>query len=192
MAMSDNNDSTALIGDCERRMGRTIEVLQQDLAGIRTGRASPSLLDKVQVEAWGSLQPVQSVATISVPEARLLVIQPWDRSLIGAIEKAIQKSDLGLNPNNDGTVIRLALPQLNEQRRGDLAKQVRKRAEESKVAVRNIRRDADSGLKKLEKDGKISQDDLRRALDRVQKLTDGSIKQVDEAADRKEKEVKEV
>ena len=186
------SDSTALIGDCERRMAKTIEVLQQDFAAIRTGRASPSLLDKVQVEAWGSTQPVQSVATISVPEPRLLVIQPWDRGLIGAIEKAIQKSDLGLNPNNDGTVIRLALPQLNEQRRQELAKQVRKRAEESKVAVRNIRRDADNGLKKLEKDGKLSQDELRRALDRVQKLTDSSIKQVDDAADRKEKEVKEV
>jgi ribosome recycling factor len=144
------------------------------------------------VDAWGSAQPIQSVATISVPEPRLLVIQPWDKSMIGPIEKAIQKSDLGLNPNNDGTVIRLALPQLNEQRSNDLAKQVKKRAEESKVAVRNVRRDADSGLKKLEKDGKISQDELRRALDRVQKLTDGSIKQVDEAADRKEKEVKEV
>jgi ribosome recycling factor len=173
-------------------MARTVEVLQQDLATIRTGRASPALLDKVQVEAWGSAQPIQSVATISVPEARLLVIQPWDRGLIGPIEKAILKSDLGLNPNNDGTVIRLALPALNEQRRQELAKQVRKRAEESKVAVRNVRRDADSGLKKLEKDGKLSQDDLRRALDRVQKLTDSSIKQVDTEADRKEKEVKEV
>lgn len=186
------SDSNAVIGDCERRMAKTVEVLNQDLAAIRTGRASPSLLDKVQVEAWGSTQPIQSVATISVPEPRLLVIQPWDKSMIGPIEKAIQKSDLGLNPNNDGAVIRLALPALNEQRRNDLAKQVKKRAEESKVAVRNVRRDADSGLKKLEKDGKLSQDELKRALDRVQKLTDGSIKQVDEAADRKEKEVKEV
>ena len=186
------SDSNAVIGDCERRMAKTIDVLQQDLAAIRTGRASPQLLDKVQVEAWGSTQPIQSVATISVPEPRLLVIQPWDKSMIGPIEKAIQKSDLGLNPNNDGSVIRLALPALNEQRRNDLAKQVKKRAEESKVAVRNVRRDADSGLKKLEKDGKLSQDELKRALDRVQKLTDSSIKQVDEAADRKEKEVKEV
>jgi ribosome recycling factor len=186
------SDSNAVIGDCERRMTKTIEVLNQDLAAIRTGRASPTLLDKVQVEAWGSAQPIQSVASISVPEPRLLVIQPWDKSMIGPIEKAIQKSDLGLNPNNDGSVIRLALPQLNEQRRNDLAKQVKKRAEESKVAVRNVRRDADSGLKKLEKDGKLSQDDLRRALDRVQKLTDSSVRQVDEAADRKEKEVKEV
>jgi ribosome recycling factor len=173
-------------------MAKTIEVLQQDFSAIRTGRATPQLLDKVQVEAWGSTQPIQSVATISVPEARMLVIQPWDKSMIGPIEKAIQKSDLGLNPNNDGAVIRLALPALNEQRRNDLAKQVKRRAEESKVAVRNVRRDADNGLKKLEKDGKLSQDELKRALDRVQKLTDGSIKQVDEAADRKEKEVKEV
>jgi ribosome recycling factor len=186
------SDSNAVIGDCERRMAKTIEVLQQDFAAIRPGRASPSLLDKIQVDAWGSMQPIQSVASISVPEPRLLVIQPWDKSMIGPIEKAIQKSDLGLNPNNDGSVIRLALPQLNEQRRADLAKQVKKRAEESKVAVRNVRRDADNGLKKLEKDGVISQDDLRRALDRVQKLTDGSVRQVDEAADRKEKEVKEV
>src|SRR3712207_4818495 len=186
------SDSTAVISDCERRMGRTVEVLQQDLSGIRTGRASPSLLDKVQVEAWGSTQPVQSVATISVPEPRLLVIQPWDRTLIGAIEKAIQKSDLGLNPNNDGTVIRLALPALNEQRRQELAKQVRKRAEEAKVAARNLRRDADNELKKLEKAGTLSQDELRRSTERVQKLTDQTIKQVDEAADRKEREVKEV
>jgi len=173
-------------------MGKTIDVLQQDFAAIRTGRATPSLLDKIQVEAWGSAQPIQGVATISVPEPRLLVIQPWDKSLIGAIERAIQKSDLGINPNNDGTVIRLALPALNEQRRQELAKQVKRRAEESKVAVRNIRRDADGGLKKLEKDGKLSQDELRRALDRVQKLTDGSVKQVDDVADRKEKEVMEV
>jgi ribosome recycling factor len=186
------SDSTAVIDDCERRMSKTVEVLQVDFAAIRTGRASPSLLDKVQVDAWGSAQPIQSVATISVPEPRLLVIQPWDKSLISAIEKAILKSDLGLNPNNDGAVIRLALPALNEARRNELAKQVKKRAEESKIAVRNVRRDADAGLKKLEKDGKLSQDELRRALDRVQKLTDGSIKQVDEAADRKEKEVKEV
>jgi ribosome recycling factor len=186
------SDSGSFIDDCERRMGKTIDVLQQDYAAVRTGRATPSLLDKIQVEAWGSSQPIHAVANISVPEARLLVIQPWDKSLIAAIERAIQKSDLGINPNNDGSVIRLALPQLNEQRRNDLAKQVRKRAEESKVAVRNVRRDADTGLKKLEKDGKISQDELKRALDRVQKLTDSSIKQVDEAADRKEREVKEV
>jgi ribosome recycling factor len=186
------SDIDPVLSESERKMSRAVEVLKQDLGGIRTGRASPSLLDKVQVEAWGSTQPVNAVATISVPEPRLVVIQPWDKSLIGAIERGIQKSDLGLNPNNDGNVIRLALPQPTEQRRLELAKQVRKRAEEAKVAVRNIRRDADGELRKLEKDGKLSQDDLRRALDRVQKLTDGAVKQVDEVADRKEKEVKEV
>lgn len=181
-----------VLGETERKMSRAVEVLQQDLSGIRTGRASPSLLDKVQVEAWGTSQPINAVATISVPEPRLLVIQPWDKGLIGAIEKSIQKSDLGLTPNNDGAVIRLALPQLTEQRRLDLAKQVRKRAEEAKVAVRNCRRDADGGLKKLERDGTLSQDELRRAVERVQKLTDGAIRQVDEVAERKEREVKEV
>lgn len=186
------SDSSTVIDDCERRMAKTLDVLNVDLSAIRTGRASPSLLDKIQVDAWGSAQPIQSIATIAVPEARMLSIQPWDPSLIGAIEKAILKSDLGITPNNDGAVIRLALPALNEQRRNDLAKQVKKRAEESKIAVRNVRRDADTGLKKLEKDGKLSQDELRRALDRVQKLTDGLVKQVDEAAERKEKEVKEV
>jgi ribosome recycling factor len=186
------SDIDPVLSESERKMSRAVEVLKQDLGGIRTGRASPSLLDKVQVEAWGSTQPVNAVATISVPEPRLVVIQPWDKSLIGAIERGIQKSDLGLNPNNDGNVIRLALPQLTEQRRLELAKQVRKRAEEAKVAVRNIRRDADGELRKLEKDGKLSQDDLRRAMDRVQKLTDSAVKQVDEVADRKEKEVKEV
>ena len=186
------SDTESIIGECERKMARAIEFLTQDLASIRTGRASPSLLDKVQVEAWGTTQPVNAVATISVPEPRLLVIQPWDKSLIGSIEKAIQKSDLGLNPNNDGAVIRLALPQLTEQRRGELAKQVRRRAEEAKVAVRNCRRDGDAELKKLERDGKLSQDELRRATERVQKLTDNAVKQADEVADRKEKEVKEV
>lgn len=186
------SDSDPVIGESERKMARTVEFLQGDYANIRTGRASPSLLEKVQVEAWGTSQPINAVATISVPEARLLVIQPWDKSLIGPIEKAIQKSDLGLNPNNDGSVIRLALPQLNEQRRQELSKQVRKRAEEAKVAVRNVRRDADSELKKLEKDGKLSQDDLRRATERVQKLTDAAIKQVDDVAERKDREVREV
>ena len=186
------SDVDSVIGESERKMSRAVEFLQQDFGTIRTGRASPSLLDKVRVEAWGSEQPINALATISVPEPRLLVIQPWDKSLIAPIEKAIQKSDLGLNPNNDGNVIRLALPQLNEQRRQELAKQVRKRAEEAKVAVRNIRREADAGLKRLEKDGRLSQDELRRATDRVQKLTDGTIKQVDDATERKEREVKEV
>ncbi len=186
------SDVDSAIGESERKMSRAVEFLEQDLSAIRTGRASPALLDKVLVDAWGSEQPINTLATISVPEPRLLVVQPWDKSLIGPIEKAIQKSDLGMNPNNDGNVIRLALPQLNEQRRVELGKQVRKRAEEAKVAIRNIRRDADSGLKRLEKDGQLSQDDLRRATERVQKLTDLTIKQVEDAAGRKEREVKDV
>src|SRR5438876_9211971 len=165
--------------DADRRMQKAVEVLKQDLSSIRTGRASSALVERITVDYYGAPTPINQVASISIPEARLLVIQPWDRKLLIDIERAIQKSDLGINPNNDGSVIRLALPQLNEQRRGELAKQVRRRAEESKVAVRNVRRDADGALKKLEKDGKISQDELKRALDRVQKLTDGSIRQVD-------------
>ncbi len=186
------SDSSAVIEDCERRMAKTLEVLHADFAAIRTGRATPSLLDKVQVDAWGSAQPIQSVATISVPEPRLLVIQPWDKSMIAPIEKAIMKSDLGINPNNDGTVIRLALPALNEQRRNDLAKQVKKRAEESKVAVRNVRRDADNGLKKLEKDHVISQDDHRKYGEEIQKMTDQYIAKVDEALKHKEQEITQV
>ena len=186
------SDIDSVVGECERKMSRAVDFVKQDFGTIRTGRASPSLLDKLEVEAWGTAQPVNTLATISVPEPRLLVIQPWDKSLIGPIEKAIQKSDLGLNPSNDGTLIRLALPQLNEERRQELAKQVRRRAEEGKVAVRNCRRDADAELKRLEKDSKLSQDELRRAMDRVQKATDAAIRQVDEAADRKEREVREV
>ena len=174
------------------RMQKAIESLRKDLQAIRTGRASAALVDHIRIDYYGTPTPINQLGTVTVPESRLIVIQPWERNLLGAIEKAIQKSDLGLNPNNDGNVIRLALPQLNEQRRQELAKQVRKRAEEAKVAVRNIRREADAGLKRLEKDGRLSQDELRRATDRVQKLTDQSIKQVDEAADRKEREVKEV
>ncbi|MFN8521750.1 MAG: ribosome recycling factor [Chloroflexota bacterium] len=186
------SDVDAVLQECERKMARAVEILKQDYLNIRTGRATPALLDKIQVDAWGATQPVNALATISVPEPRLLVIQPWDKTTISAIEKAIQKSDLGITPNSDGTVIRLALPQLTEQRRGELGKQVRKRGEEQKVAVRNCRRDADGELKKLEKDGKISQDDARRATERVQKITDGWIKQIDESADKKEREVKEV
>ncbi len=189
--MSDDMMAGVLL-DAEKKMLKAVEALEHDLTTIRTGRANPSLVDRLQVEYYGSDMPLNQLASISVPEARLLVIQPWDKGLIGAIEKSIQKSDLGLTPNNDGAVIRLALPQLTEQRRQDLAKQVRKRAEEAKVAVRNCRRDADGGLKKLEKDGKLSQDELRRAVERVQKITDGAVRQVDEVAERKEKEVKEV
>jgi ribosome recycling factor len=181
-----------VFGSTEHRMKRAIEFLERDFGHIRTGRASPGLLESVQVEYYGTPTPVNSLATITVPEPRLLVIQPWDRSTITAIERAIQKSDLGLNPSSDGTVIRLAIPQLNEDRRRDLVKQVHRRAEEARVAVRNIRRETHDDLKKQEREHAISEDELRRSTDRLQKLTDGFIAQIEDVARRKEQEVLEV
>jgi ribosome recycling factor len=176
----------------EHRMKRAVEIFEEELASVRAGRASPSLLDKVMVDYFGTPTPVNGLATVNVPEPRMILIQPWDKSTTPAIEKAIQKSDLGLNPSSDGTVIRLVLPQLNEERRKEIVKSVRKRAEDAKVAIRNCRRDATDELKKLEKDHQISEDDHRRGAERLQKLTDGSIAKVDEIAHRKELEVLEV
>jgi ribosome recycling factor len=185
--MSDDVFSSA-----ERRMKRAVEILQRDFGNIRTGRASPTLLEKVQVDYYGSPTPINNLATVNVPEPRLLVIQPWDRATVPAIERAIQKSDLGLNPSSDGTVIRLAIPQLNEERRRELVKQVHRRAEEGRVAVRNIRREAHDDLKKSEREHAMSEDELKRSTDRLQKLTDTFIGQIDEVARRKEQEVLEV
>ncbi|SRR5579884_3585982 len=176
----------------ERKMHRAVEVLQHDLGTLRTGRASPALLEKVQVEAYGTPMPLNGLATISVPEPRLLVIQPWDKKMLPAIEKAIQKSDLGLTPSSDGTVVRLSIPPLNEERRRDLVKMVHKRVEEARVAVRNCRRDAVEELRKAERDQHIPEDQVKRAQDRLQKLTDDTIKQVDEVGRRKEGEVMEI
>jgi ribosome recycling factor len=176
----------------EHRMNRAVEIMENELNSVRTGRASPSLLERVMVDYFGTPTPVNALATITVPEPRMIVIQPWDRSTIGPIERGIQKSDLGLNPSSDGTVIRLVLPQLNEERRRELVKTVRKRAEEAKVAVRNCRRDAAEELRKLEREHQISEDDHRRAAERLQKLTDSIIVKVDEVAQRKEREVLEV
>jgi ribosome recycling factor len=176
----------------EHRMKRAVEFFEEELASVRAGRASPSLLDKVLVDYFGNPTPVNGLATVNVPEPRMIVIQPWDKSTISAIEKAIQKSDLGLNPSSDGTVIRLVLPQLNEERRKELVKTVHKRAEDAKVAIRNCRRDATDELKKLEKNHQIGEDDQRRGAERLQKLTDSSIVKVDEIAQRKEREVLEV
>lgn len=184
--------SDDVFGSAEHRMKRAVEILQRDYGNIRTGRASPALLDRVQVDYYGTPTPINNLATVSVPEPRMLVIQPWDRTTIGAIEKAIQKSDLGLNPNSDGTVIRLVLPQLTQDRRKELVKQVHKRAEEGKVAIRNIRREAQDDLKKREREGAISEDELKRSSDRLQKLTDSHVGQIDEIARRKEQEVMEV
>jgi ribosome recycling factor len=173
-------------------MSRAVEILQQDFANVRTGRASPALLDKVQVDYYGAPTPLNNLATISAPEPRLLVIQPWDRSTLPVIEKAIQKSDLGLNPSSDGQVIRLAIPQLTADRRKELVKQVQRRAEEGRVAVRNIRRESQDSLKKQEREHLISEDELKRASDRLQKLTDRFVAEMDEAAKRKEQDVLEV
>jgi ribosome recycling factor len=181
-----------VFGSAEHRMQRAVEILERDFGSIRTGRASPSLLERVQVDYYGTPTPVNQLATVTVPEPRLLVVQPWDRATLPAIEKAILKSDLGLNPSSDGTVIRLAIPQLNEQRRKELVKQVHKRTEEGRVAVRNIRREAHDELKKQEKEHLISEDELKRSADRLQKLTDSYVSKMDEAARRKEHEVLEV
>ncbi|HEY7063975.1 MAG TPA: ribosome recycling factor [Chloroflexota bacterium] len=176
----------------ERRMKRAVEALQHDLASVRTGRASPALLERVNVDYYGAPTPLNGVATISVPEPRLLLIQPWDKKLLPVIEKAIQKSDLGLTPSSDGNVVRLPIPALNEERRRDLVKQVHKRVEEARVAVRNCRRDAIDELRKGEKDKQVSEDEVKRAQDRLQKLTDGFIAQVDDVGKRKESEVMEI
>ncbi|GAB6935734.1 ribosome recycling factor [Calditerricola yamamurae] len=179
----------AILKNAEERMKKAIDVLKKELASLRAGRATPALLDRVMVEYYGTPTPVNQLATISAPEPRLLVIQPWDKSVIGEIEKAIQKSDLGLTPMNDGNVIRIAIPPLTEERRAELAKVVKKHGEEAKVAIRNIRRDANDELKALEKDGQISEDELRRHQESVQKLTDKYTAEVEAVVEAKEKEI---
>lgn len=181
-----------VIKQSEDKMKKSVEILGKDLAAIRTGRASPSLVEHLVVDYYGTSTPLNQLATISVPEARMITIQPWDRQAMGAIEKAILKSDLGLNPNNDGALIRLPIPPLTEERRRDLVKVVRKRIEEGKIAVRNVRRDGIEALRSLEKDKKISQDDLRRATERLQKITDGYVVETDKLGAKKEAELMEV
>lgn len=181
-----------LLRDADEKMEKSIAALQKDLATLRAGRATPALLDKVLVEYYGVPTPIAQMASVSVPEARTLVIQPWDKGTVKEIEKAILKSDLGLTPISDGTVIRLPIPQMTEERRLELVKTVRKKGEECKIAIRNVRREANDMLKELEKSSEISEDDLKRGQDEVQKLTDKQIKQVDEVIDAKEKEIMEV
>jgi ribosome recycling factor len=181
-----------ILGDADRRMQKAIEVLKQDLAVVRTGRASAALLDRITVDYYGTPTPVNQVATISVPDARLLVIQPWDRKMLVDIEKAIQKSDLGINPNNDGQVIRLAIPALNEERRREMVKTVHRKLDEHKVAIRNIRRDAHDKLRDREKKKEISEDELKRSTDRLQKLTDRCIEEMDKVGKAREQEIMEV
>jgi len=174
------------------RMGKAEEALKRELATIRTGRANTGLVDHIRVDYYGSPTPINQLATVAAPEARLLTIQPWDRKALGPIEKAIQKSDLGLNPTNDGMLIRLAIPQLSEQRRKELTKLVQKRTEESRVATRNIRRDGQDEFRKLEKAKDISEDEHRRAADQLQKMTDQTVASLDRIAHQKETELLEV
>lgn len=176
----------------QEKMDKTIQVLKNEYAAIRAGRANPALLDRVHVEYYGSDTPLNQLANVTAPEARVLMISPWDAKSIPAIEKAIQKSDLGMNPSNDGKIIRLVVPQLTEERRKDLVKSVKKLAEEAKVAVRNIRREANDNLKKLKKDGDITEDELKKSEEDTQKITDKFIKEVDKLAELKDKEIMEV
>ncbi|WP_442600913.1 ribosome recycling factor [Paenibacillus sp. KN14-4R] len=177
--------------NAEDRMEKAIGALKRDLAALRAGRASTALLDRIQVEYYGAMTPLNQMANISTPDSRTLQLQPWDKTSIGAIEKAIMKSDLGLTPANDGNVIRLVIPALTEERRGELVKLTRKSGEEAKVAIRNIRRDANDDIKKLEKAG-ISEDESRRHQDDVQKFTDKFILEVEKTLAAKEKEIMEV
>ncbi|QOY34504.1 ribosome recycling factor [Anaerobacillus isosaccharinicus] len=184
--------SKEVIKLAEEKMNKAVDALKRELVTLRAGRANPAILDKIQVEYYGAVTPLNQLASVTVPEARLLVIQPFDKTIINDIDRTIQKSDLGLSPSNDGTVIRIMIPPLTEERRRDLVKLVKKYAEEAKVAIRNIRRDANDDLKKLQKDGEMTEDELRRSTDDVQKLTDKEIVKVDEVALVKEKEIMEV
>jgi len=184
--------SAEVIGSTDRKMARAVEAMERDFAGIRTGRASTSLVERIHVDYYGTQTPLNQLAGISVPEAHQIVIQPWDRGVLGAIEKAIQKSDLGLVPNVDGTVVRLNIPPLTEERRRDIVKLVHKRMEEARVEIRNLRREAGEHLKREERDGELGVDEARRELDAVQKLTDRYTAEVDRVGDHKEHEVLEV
>ncbi len=178
--------------DLNERMGKSIETLKREYSRLRTGRASISLLDGIRVSYYDTLTPLNQMASLAVPEPRLIVIQPWDKTAIGDIEKAILKSELGLTPMNDGKVIRIAIPSLTEERRKELVKVARKMAEDNKVAIRNIRRDANDMLKDLKTEKEITEDDLYRSQDEVQKITDDFISQVDELCTVKEKEILEI
>jgi len=173
-------------------MKKTVEVVKKEFASMRAGRATPALLDKITVNYYGTPTPINQLANISVPEARLLVIQPWDKTALPDIEKAILKSDLGINPTSDGSVIRLAIPQLTQERRLELMKIIKKKAEEGRVAIRNIRRETNDKLKAQQKEGKISEDDLKRKQADVQKMTDRMIKDIDTLLANKEQEIMQV
>ncbi|MBN1501425.1 MAG: ribosome recycling factor [Spirochaetes bacterium] len=178
--------------DIEHRMDKSIKTLEKDFSGIRTGRANPAILDSLTVNVYGSQMPITQVATVSCPEPRLLVIQPWDKTNLGEIEKTILKSDLSLNPNNDGNLIRIQIPELTEERRKELVKFAKNKTEECKVAIRNVRRDGNDAVKKIEKDKVISEDEMKNAQDHIQKVTDGFIEKAQKMMDNKEKEIMSV
>lgn len=182
----------SVLDDCKSRMAKALESLDREFSKLRTGRASTSLVEDLSVEYYGTPTPLQQIASVSVPDSRTIAIQPWDRNAFSAVEKAIQKSDLGLNPVNDGKIIRIGIPPLTEERRKDLAKVAKRYTEEARVAIRNVRRDANESLKKKAKDKDITEDDQRRGQDEVQKLTDSMIGKADAALAAKEKEIMEI
>ena len=181
-----------VIKTAKEKMDKTLAVITRELATLRAGRANPQVLDKIQVDYYGTPSPINAVANISVPEPRMLVIAPWEAKMVSVIEKAILKSDVGINPSNDGKVIRLLVPELTAERRKDLCKQVKKRIEEGKVAIRAIRRDSMEALKKMKKDSEITEDDQKNAEKELQKVTDAHIEQIDKVGTAKEKEIMEV
>ena len=185
----DFSDLKGMFGEVKTRMDAAIERVRKDMANVRTGRATVGLLDGVQVEAYGAKMPINQVAALSVPEPALIVAQPFDPSLMGAVEKAIRASDLGLNPANDGKVVRIPIPSLTDERRKELSRHVHKQAEEGRNGVRQVRRDANERLKKLLKDHKISEDDERKGLDQVQKMTDDHVKMIDDLQTKKDQEL---
>ncbi len=182
----------ALMKDLKRRMNGAVEVLRREFAGLRTGRASVSLLDPVMVDAYGTRMPVNQVGSVGAPEARLLTVQVWDRSLVKAVEKAIRDSDLGLNPQSDGQTVRVPIPQLNEERRVEITRIAGKYAEQARIAIRNVRRDGVETLKRQEREGEVSQDEQRRGSDEIQELTDAEIARVDELLEAKQAEIMQV
>jgi ribosome recycling factor len=184
--------SSEIIADADHKMGRAVEAMERDFQGLRTGRASTALVERIHVEYYGTSTPLNQLAGISVPEPHQIVIQPWDRGVLGAIEKAIQKSDIGLMPNVDGTVVRLNIPPLTEERRKEIVRSVHKRMEEARVEIRNLRRDAADHLKRNERDGEIGTDEVHRELENLQRTTDRHIAEVDHVGAAKEQEVLEV
>lgn len=178
-----------IIKELERKMKTSIEVLKQDFQKVRTGRANPAILDNVTVEYYGTMTPINQVGNISVPDPQMITISPWEKKMLKEIEKAIQKADLGLTPQNDGNIVRIPIPPLTEERRKEMVKQIRKMGENAKIPIRNVRREGNDQLKKAEKDKEISQDDLKQQMERVQELTDKYTDQVDELMDEKEKEL---